>query len=641
MSTQVEPEPGATGPDAAPVPGAAPAPKPAGGPPSAGPGIGRMGALGMPVEAARDVRSSTRRLLQRLRGDRVGLVAVVLLAVASVSMTVLGPLLLGRATDVVFRGLQDGGARDIDFAALRRVLLAVIVLYLMASTLQYLQSFLLAGIVQRTMYRLRADVEAKLNRLPLRYVDRQPRGDLLSRVSNDIDNISQSLQQTLSQLLTSLLSLTGTIVMMIVISPLLALVAIISIPISLWTMRTVTRRSKVRFVQQWGHTGRLNALVEESFTGHAIVKAFGRQREVEERFRQTNEELYEASFGAQLISGIIQPLMMLLGNLNFVVIAVVGGIRVAAGSLSLGDVQAFIQYSRQFSQPLTHVASMANVLQSGIASAERVFELLDAEEQSPEAAAVPAPVPRGRVEFDHVSFSYDPSRPLIDDLSLVAEPGQTVAIVGPTGAGKTTLVNLLMRFYELDGGRITLDGRDIAELPRAELRAHMGMVLQDTWLFGGTIGENIAYGNPGATDEQVREAARATFVDRFVHSLPAGYDTRIDDEDGVVSAGEKQLLTIARAFLANPSILILDEATSSVDTRTEVLIQRAMAALRSSRTSFVIAHRLSTIRDADVILVMDAGRIVEQGHHEDLLAAGGAYATLYNAQFAAAAAEVV
>jgi ATP-binding cassette subfamily B protein len=565
---------------------------------------------------------------------------VVLLALASVSMTVLGPWLLGRATDVVFRGLREGGASGIDFAALRRVLLAVLALYLAASTLQYLQSYLLAGIVQRTMYRLRADVEAKLNRLPLRYVDRQPRGDLLSRVSNDIDNISQSLQQTLSQLLTSLLSLIGTIVMMVVISPLLALVAIISIPISLWMMRTVTRRSKVRFTQQWGHTGRLNSLVEESFTGHAIVKAFGRQREVEERFRLTNEELYRASFGAQLISGVIQPLMMLLGNLNFVVIAVVGGIRVAAGSLSLGDVQAFIQYSRQFSQPLTHVASMANVLQSGIASAERVFELLDAEEQSPEADPVPAPVPRGRVEFDHVSFSYDPSRPLIDDLSLVAEPGQTVAIVGPTGAGKTTLVNLLMRFYELDGGRITLDGRDIAELPRAELRAQMGMVLQDTWLFGGTIGENIAYGNPGATDQQVREAATATFVDRFVHSLPAGYDTPIDDEDGVVSAGEKQLLTIARAFLANPSILILDEATSSVDTRTEVLIQRAMAALRSSRTSFVIAHRLSTIRDADVILVMDAGRIVEQGHHEDLLAAGGAYATLYNAQFAAAAAEV-
>ncbi len=643
MSTQVEPEPGSagsTGPDAAPVPGAAPEPKPAGGPPSAGPGIGRMGALGMPVEAARDIRSSTRRLLQRLRGDRVGLLAVVLLALASVSMTVLGPWLLGRATDVVFRGLREGGASGIDFAALRRVLLAVLALYLAASTLQYLQSYLLAGIVQRTMYRLRADVEAKLNRLPLRYVDRQPRGDLLSRVSNDIDNISQSLQQTLSQLLTSLLSLIGTIVMMVVISPLLAMVAIISIPISLWMMRTVTRRSKVRFIQQWGHTGRLNSLVEESFTGHAIVKAFGRQREVEERFRRTNEELYRASFGAQLISGIIQPLMMLLGNLNFVVIAVVGGIRVAAGSLSLGDVQAFIQYSRQFSQPLTHVASMANVLQSGIASAERVFELLDAEEQSPEADPVTAPAPRGRVEFDHVSFSYDASRPLIDDLSLVAEPGQTVAIVGPTGAGKTTLVNLLMRFYELDGGRITLDGRDIAELPRAELRSQMGMVLQDTWLFGGTIGENIAYGNPGATDEQVREAATATFVDRFVHSLPAGYDTPIDDEDGVVSAGEKQLLTIARAFLANPSILILDEATSSVDTRTEVLIQRAMAALRSSRTSFVIAHRLSTIRDADVILVMDAGRIVEQGHHEDLLAAGGAYATLYNAQFAAAAAEV-
>ncbi len=600
-----------------------------------------MGALGMPVEAARDVRSATRRLLRRLRGDRFGLLAVILLALASVSMTVLGPRLLGRATDVVFRGLRDAGPAGIDFGDLRRVLVAVLALYLTASVLQYLQSFLLAGIVQRTMYRLRADVEEKLNRLPLRYVDGQPRGDLLSRVSNDIDNIAQSLQQTLSQLLTSLLTLIGTIVMMLVISPLLALVAIISIPVSLWTMRTVTRRSKVRFVQQWGHTGKLNALVEESFTGHAIVKAFGRQREVEERFRDTNEELYHASFGAQLISGVIQPLMMLLGNLNFVVIAVVGGVRVASGQLSLGDVQAFIQYSRQFSQPLTHVASMANVLQSGIASAERVFELLDADEQSPEAAPAPAPSPRGRVEFDRVSFSYDPSRPLITDLSLVAEPGQTVAIVGPTGAGKTTLVNLLMRFYELDDGRITLDGRDIAALPRAELRAHMGMVLQDTWLFGGTIWENIAYGNPEATDEQVREAATATFVDRFVHSLPDGYDTRIDDEDGVVSAGEKQLLTIARAFLADPSILILDEATSSVDTRTEVLIQRAMAALRSSRTSFVIAHRLSTIRDADVILVMDAGRIVEQGHHEDLLAAGGAYATLYDAQFAAAAAEVV
>ena len=613
---------------------------PPGGPPNAGPGIGRMGALGMPVETARDVRSSTRRLLRQLRQDPVGLIPIVVLAVVGVVLTVLGPRMLGQATDVVFTGLRESGPGGIDFDRLRNVLLGVLALYATASGLSYLQSYLLAGVVQRTMKRLRSNVEDKLNRLPLRYVDSQPRGDLLSRVTNDIDNIAQSLQQTLSQLLTSLLTLLGTIVMMIVISPLLALVAIVSIPISLWIMRTVTRRSKAQFIQQWGHTGRLNALVEESFTGHAIVKAFGRQREVEERFRQTNEQLYHASFGAQFVSGVIQPAMMLLGNLNFVVIAVIGGMRVASGSLSLGSVQAFIQYSRQFSQPLTHVASMANVLQSGIASAERVFELLDAEEQAPEAAASVAPPLRGRVAFEHVSFSYNQERPLITDLSLVAEPGQTVAIVGPTGAGKTTLVNLLMRFYELDQGRITVDGRDITEVPRGELRANMGMVLQDTWLFGGTIRENIAYGNPDASEDDLLAAAKATFVDRFVHTLPDGYDTHIDDEGGVVSAGQKQLLTIARAFLANPSILILDEATSSVDTRTEVLIQHAMAALRSSRTSFVIAHRLSTIRDADVILVMDGGRIVEQGHHTQLLAAGGAYATLYNAQFSAPAADV-
>ncbi len=613
---------------------------PPGGPPNAGPGIGRMGALGMPVETARDVRSSTRRLLRQLRQDPVGLMPIVVLAVVSVVLTVLGPRMLGQATDVVFTGLRESGPGGIDFDRLRNVLLGVLALYATASGLSYLQSYLLAGVVQRTMKRLRSNVEDKLNRLPLRYVDSQPRGDLLSRVTNDIDNIAQSLQQTLSQLLTSLLTLLGTIVMMIVISPLLALVAIVSIPISLWIMRTVTRRSKAQFIQQWGHTGRLNALVEESFTGHAIVKAFGRQREVEERFRQTNEQLYHASFGAQFVSGVIQPAMMLLGNLNFVVIAVICGMRVASGSLSLGSVQAFIQYSRQFSQPLTHVASMANVLQSGIASAERVFELLDAEEQAPEAAASVAPPLRGRVAFEHVSFSYNQERPLITDLSLVAEPGQTVAIVGPTGAGKTTLVNLLMRFYELDQGRITVDGRDITEVPRGELRANMGMVLQDTWLFGGTIRENIAYGNPDASEDDLLAAAKATFVDRFVHTLPDGYDTHIDDEGGVVSAGQKQLLTIARAFLANPSILILDEATSSVDTRTEVLIQHAMAALRSSRTSFVIAHRLSTIRDADVILVMDGGRIVEQGHHTQLLAAGGAYATLYNAQFSAPAADV-
>jgi ATP-binding cassette subfamily B protein len=429
--------------------------------------------------------------------------------------------------------------------------------------------------------------------------------------------------------------------MMFVISPLLASVAALTIPTSLFIIRFVTSRSKKRFVAQWRHTGMLNAQIEEAFTGHALVKVFGQQHDVEQRFRNKNEELYGASFGAQFISGIIQPAMMFLGNINYVAIAVIGGLRVSSGALSLGDVQAFIQYSRQFTQPMTQLASMANVLQSGVASAERVFEFLDADEQSGDPADPIVEInPKGRVEFEHVAFSYDPKNPLITDLSLVAEPGQTVAIVGPTGAGKTTLVNLIMRFYELDGGRITLDGNDISDMTRHDLRANVGMVLQDTWLFSGTIRDNIVYGNLDCTEEQFTEAVRATYVDRFVHSLPDGYDTLIDDEGGTVSAGEKQLLTIARAFLADPAILILDEATSSVDTRTEVLIQQAMAALRSQRTSFVIAHRLSTIRDADLILVMSSGSIVEQGTHEELLHNKGAYFDLYNAQFAAPATDV-
>jgi len=559
--------------------------------------------------------------------------------VGSVSMSVVGPRILGHATDVIVRGIMSPGG--IDFRSLHHTLELAVALFATSAGLTYLSAYLLAGIVQRTMYRLRADVEDKLNRLPLGYVDRNERGDLLSRVTNDIDNIAQSLQQTLSQMLNSILSLVGILTMMLVISPVLALVAIVSVPTSILTMRGITTRSKRRFVEQWRHTGTLNAQIEEAFTGHTIVKAFGRQREVEERFRSTNEELYVASFRAQFVSGVIQPSMMLVGNLGFVAVAVVGGLRVASGAMTLGDVQAFIQYSRQFTMPLTQLASMVNLLQSGVASAERVFELLDAEEQTPDVdVATNGSGPRGRVEFQQVSFSYNPAKPLITDLSLVAEPGQTIAIVGPTGAGKTTLVNLLMRFYEIDGGRITIDGHDIAEMPRRALRSQLGMVLQDTWLFSGTIRDNIAYGNLEATEAQLLEAARATYVDRFVHALPDGYDTVIDDEGSTVSAGEKQLITIARAFLADPSILILDEATSSVDTRTEVLIQHAMARLRSQRTSFVIAHRLSTIRDADTILVMDGGHIVEQGDHTRLLASGGAYATLYNAQFAAPVTDV-
>jgi ATP-binding cassette subfamily B protein len=601
----------------------------------------RMHVVGMPVEKSENFSQTAKRLMGLMAGEKFLVGIILLLAVVSVALVVSGPRVLGHATDILFNGVSmRNGETEVNFVALHRTLFFAVAVYALSFLLAYAQTFMLAGVVQRTMFKLRADIEAKIHRLPLRYIDAQSRGDLLSRVTNDIDNISQSLQQSLSQLITSMLTIIGVLIMMIWVSWLLALIAIVTVPLSILSMKQIANRSKKRFIAQWSHTGALNGLIEETFTGHAVVKTFGRQKDVEERFAVTNEKLYEAGFGAQFMSGSIQPAMMFVGNINYVLIAVVGGLRVASGTMGLGDVQAFIQYSRQFTQPLTQTASMMNVLQSGVASAERVFEVIDAEEESVEPADVSMSEVVGRVAFENVQFSYLPDRPLIEDLSLVAEPGTTVAIVGPTGAGKTTLVNLVMRFYELDGGRITLDGQDISLMPRSELRRNIGMVLQDTWLFGGTIRENIAYGNPSATEEQIRAAAKAAYVDRFVHSLPLGYDTVLDNEGGAVSAGEKQLLTIARAFLADPTILILDEATSSVDTRTEVLIQKAMVALRSQRTCFVIAHRLSTIRDANAILVMEAGRIVEQGDHEQLLAAQGAYYRLYQSQFTGAATDL-
>ena len=484
------------------------------------------------------------------------------------------------------------------------------------------------------MYDMRCQVSAKLDKLPLSYFDKQPRGELMSRVTNDIDNVAQTLTQTMQQLLNAILTVIGVLIMMFWVSPLLAVVSLVVIPTAGFVAARIGKRAQVQFAHMWKATGMLNAEVEESYTGHSLVKVFGRRQEVAESFHERNEELYQASFKAQFVSATIQPVMFLIGNINYVLIVLIGALRVVAGRMPLGDVQAFIQYSRMFTQPMTQIASMTNLLQSGVASAERVFEVLDAEELSAEGQGRLAPT-RGHVEFEHVRFSYSPDKPLITDLSLVAKPGQTVAIVGPTGAGKTTLVNLLMRFYEIDEGRITLDGIDTRTVPRAELRSHVGMVLQDTWLFSGTIHDNIAYGRPEATEDEILAAAKAAYVDRFVHSLPEGYDTVIDEEGSNISVGEKQLITIARAFLARPDLLILDEATSSVDTRTEMLVQEAMNRLRRGRTSFVIAHRLSTIRDADLILVMEHGDIVEQGSHDELLAAQGHYYDLYQSQFSA------
>ncbi len=649
-----------------------------GGPPAGprGPRGGPMAMMmgGPPAEKSKNFGLSFRRLMRQLAPERWLIVAVIALCAISVVLQVVGPKILGDATNIIFAGaigqelpagmtqaqveelLRSRGqgqfadmlhgmtlvpGAGIDFARLANILAVLVGIYLVASIFAWGQAYIMAGVTQRTVYRLRAAVDVKLGRLPLKYFDDHPRGDVLSRVTNDIDNIGQSLQQSLTQLMTSVLTVIGVLIMMVTISWELALISLLAVPLSLVVSLLIIRRSQKQFVAQWASTGALNGQVEEAHTGHNIITVFGRQREAAARFATENERLYQASYRAQFISGIIQPALNVIGNFNYVGIAVIGGLRVATGQMTLGDVVAFIQYSRQFSQPILQAASIANVLQSAVASAERVFELLDEAEMVTDPADAPAlGEVAGKVAFEDVSFRYLPDTPLIEHLSLTAEPGATVAIVGPTGAGKTTLVNLLMRFYEIDSGRITIDGIDTRSVRREDVRREFGMVLQDAWLFNGTIRDNIAYGREGATDAEIVAAAEKAHVDHFVRTLPGGYETVVDDDATNLSQGEKQLLTIARAFLADPRILILDEATSSVDTRTEVLIQRAMAKLMSDRTTFVIAHRLSTIRDADLIVVMDHGTIVETGTHQQLLEAKGFYSELYQSQFVEALADV-
>ncbi len=619
--------------------------------------MGRRALQQAPAERTRDFRGSALRLVKLLVPQRGLAIAVIVLGVAGIAIGVIGPRILGHATDLLFNGVigrelpvgitkeqavEAARARGdtafadllsgmnvvpghgVDFGAVAHTLALALGLYLIAALLVWLQARLLIVAVQRTMLTLRAAVEDKIHRLPLSYFDSRQRGEVLSRVTNDVDNIQTSVSMTISQLMTAVLTVFAVLVMMLTISPLLTLLTVVTVPLSLWVTRWITRRSAKLFVAQWRNTGRLNAHIEETYSGFTIVKTFGHRAAARQRFAELNGDVFEASFAAQFFSGLVSPATMFVGNLSYVAVAVVGGLQVATGQITLGSIQAFIQYVRQFNQPLTQIAGMYNTLQSGVASAERVFELLDTAEEPPDAPAR-LDIHAGRVEFERVNFSYRPDTPVIEELSLVAEPGSTVAIVGPTGAGKTTLVNLLMRFYDVDSGRILIDGTDISTVDRQSLRSSIGMVLQDTWLFGGTIYDNIAYGRPEADPDDVIAAAKAAYVDRFVHSLPDGYDTQVNDDGGAVSAGEKQLITIARAFLARPQLLVLDEATSSVDTRTEVLIQHAMTELRRDRTSFIIAHRLSTIRDADLILVMDAGRIVERGTHAELVARHGRY----------------
>jgi len=606
---------------------------------------GPMGGMGMPVQKAKNFRGTLFRLLGYFAPQKVLLSVVVATAILSTVFNIVGPKILGLATTKLFEGfvakLYHVPGAHIDFTYIGHVLLILIGLYLISSVFGYIQQYVMAGVAQRTVYIMRKQVEAKLNRLPLKFFDTNSHGDTLSRAVNDLDNISSTLQQNLTQLITSLVTVIGVIVMMLTISPLLTLLVLITLPLSVVVTLVIAKRSQRYFADQQRSLGLLNGHVEETLIGHKIVKAFGREEESIDTFNGFNEKLYEAGWRAQFVSGMIFPVMTFIGNLGYVIVAVVGGVMVTQGTISIGDVQAFIQYARQFTQPITQLASLSNTIQLTIASAERVFELLDEPEETPEATDMPALVaPRGEVQFADVDFSYSADTPLIEDMNIEAKPGQTIAIVGPTGAGKTTLVNLLMRFYDVNQGRILVDGHDIRDFRRGDLRRVFGMVLQDTWLFEGTIHDNIAYGRTDASDEEIVAAAQAAQADHFIRTLPDGYQTVLNQEATNLSQGQKQLLTIARAFLADPTILILDEATSSVDTRTEILIQQAMTGLMKGRTSFVIAHRLSTIRDADLILVMNHGRIIEQGTHEELLAKGGFYADLYNSQFAARSREV-
>ncbi|MFS0602062.1 ABC transporter ATP-binding protein [Peribacillus frigoritolerans] len=598
-----------------------------------GPGGGNMMMMG---QKAKDFKGTLKRLLTYLKPRRNRLISVFLAAIMSTIFMIVGPKIMGNAITELFEGaygkFQGIPGAAINFDKIGQILLLLAGLYTLSSLFSYVQQYIMSSVAQDTVYDLREDVNKKLEKLPLKYFEGRPNGETLSRMTNDIDTIGSTLQQSLTQFITSIVTIVGIIIMMLSISPLLTLISIISLPLSIFAIRPILKRSQKHFADQQRKLGQLNGHIEEIYTGHQVVKAFGYEKKASAQFTEVNEELYKAGSKAQFISGIIMPVMFFIGNLSYVLISVVGGILVTQRSISIGDIQAFITYSKQFTQPITQTANIANIIQSTVAAAERVFELLDEEEEMKEQTTVNIKRANGAVSFEHVDFGYGEEM-LIEDMNIDVLPGQTVAIVGPTGAGKTTMINLLMRFYELNGGKITIDGLDTRNMSRNDLRKNFGMVLQDTWLFNGTIKENIAYGKNGATDEEIFAAARTAHADHFIRTLPDGYETILNEEASNISQGQKQLLTIARAVLADPPIMILDEATSSVDTRTEVFIQKAMNRLMEGRTSFVIAHRLSTIKDADLILVMEQGKVIEKGTHSDLLRENGFYAELYNSQF--------